>query len=161
MSDGDTSTVGGSATKRIGGSAFDMDTERILRTYAAGMSHTSSVTLVVHPEQLRLLVSEFVRAMRQLPQARAVYLSFADDEPCITTFIDAEPFNRALRNPIYQAQAEVLHAHPGIDVDFRLVNLTEFGGRPPAEFLPENRVQLLHRYEPEVPVNGEQGGASQ
>jgi hypothetical protein len=115
----------------------------------------------IQPEQLRLLVSEFVRAMRQLPQARAVYLSFADDEPCITTFIDAEPFNRALRNPIYQAQAEVLRAHPGIDVDFRLVNLAEFGGRPSAEFLPENRVQLLHRHEPEVPVNGEQGGASQ
>jgi hypothetical protein len=114
----------------------------------------------IQPEQLRLLVTEFARAMRQLPQARAIYLSFPDDEPRITTFIDAEPFNRAFRNPIYQAQVEVLRTHPGIDVDFRLVNLTEFGGRPLAEFLPENRVQLLRRHAPEGPVDGEQGGAS-
>jgi hypothetical protein len=124
-----------------------LNTERRLRTYAGGKSRTSFGALAAYSEQLRLLVTEFVRIMRQLPQARAIYLSFPDDEPRITTFIDAEPFDRAFRNPIYQAQADVLRAHPSIDVDFRLVNLTEFGGRPLTEFLPENRVQLLHRHE--------------
>jgi hypothetical protein len=91
------------------------------------------------------LGERFVTLVRALPQARQVLLEAAAEGARIWTVIEAEPFDRGQREPVYAAEIEALQAHPDVVADFRLINLTEYGESRAADVLPENAEVLWHR----------------
>lgn len=91
------------------------------------------------------LGERFVTLVRALPQARQVLLEAADEGARIWTVIEAEPFDRGQREPVYAAEIAALEAHPDVDADFRLINLAEYGESRAADVLPENAEVLWHR----------------
>jgi len=73
------------------------------------------------------LVEQFAELAFALPQVQRVVLVADDDDLTIWTVIDAEPFDRDQRYPVYGAQARVLRDAECDAVDFRLINVREFG----------------------------------
>jgi hypothetical protein len=72
---------------------------------------------------LKKLCNIFVRRVSRIAQVKQVFLT--DDER-IWTFIAAEPFDRNVRDFVYQVEKEVLELCTEPFVDFRLINYNEF-----------------------------------
>jgi hypothetical protein len=81
------------------------------------------------------LQKRFSDLVGALPQARRVLLETTDEGVCLWTVIEARPFDRAQREPVYEAQREVLRSYP-FDVEFRLINLAEYGPTRTSDVLP-------------------------
>ena len=90
------------------------------------------------------LGNQFAKLVRALPHARQVLLEATDEGPRIWTVIEAKPFDRGQREPMYAAELEALEAHPDVDEDFRLINLAEYGESRVGDILPENAEVLWH-----------------
>jgi hypothetical protein len=73
------------------------------------------------------LAEHFAELAFALQQVQRVILVADDGDLTIWTVIDAEPFDRGQRYPVYVAQARALSMTDCDFVDFRLVNLREFG----------------------------------
>jgi hypothetical protein len=95
---------------------------------------------------VRSAANEFVGRVRELPQARRILLEESDEGSRIWTVIEAEPFARELRNPIYLAELAVLRSHPSAEVGFRLMNLVEQGA---TSIAPEG-IEVLWQYQAEA-----------
>jgi hypothetical protein len=67
--------------------------------------------------------------------------------PRIWTVIDAKPSDRTARDSVYEAQLATLVAHPEIEVDFRLINASEFADSPVDQILPVTGRSLWIRTE--------------
>ncbi len=91
------------------------------------------------------LVGHFIDLVRELPQTRQILLEETEEGSRVWTIIETEPFDRSQREPIYQAQGEVLRSHPPADVYFRLVNISEFGTDRIAGALPHGAQTLWVR----------------
>ncbi len=91
------------------------------------------------------LGNRFVTLVQALPHARQVLLEATDEGPRIWTVIEAEPFDRSQREPVYTAEIEALEAHPELDADFRLINLAEYGASRAGDILPDNAEVLWRR----------------
>jgi hypothetical protein len=76
--------------------------------------------------QTEALVNGFVRRIATLTQVRQVRLEGDGQAWRLWTLIQAEPFDRSAREPVYQAQFSSLQEHPAANVTFRLVNLAEY-----------------------------------
>ena len=73
------------------------------------------------------LVEHFAGLAFALPQVQRVVLIADEGDLTIWTVIDTEPFDRGQRYPVYAAQARALSMIDCDSVDFRLINLREFG----------------------------------
>ncbi len=91
------------------------------------------------------LENRFVTRVRGLPQVRQVLLETAAEAPRIWTVIEAEPFDRSQREPVYAAELEALEAFPDVDADFRLVNVSEYGASQADAILPDDADVLWRR----------------
>src|SRR5262249_37890011 len=98
---------------------------------------TSSVrgTHVPAP-QPEALLNDFVRRVATLPQVREVPLVDSGQEWLLRTLIEAEPFDRSAREPVYQTQLATPQDHPATDVSFCLINLAEYPDVPVDELVP-------------------------
>ena len=76
--------------------------------------------------QTEALINGFVRRVATLPHVREVRLVDDGQEWLLWTLIEAEPFDRSAREPVYQAQLATLQDHPATDVSFCLTNLAEY-----------------------------------
>ncbi|MDP3973971.1 MAG: hypothetical protein Q8P92_04010 [Candidatus Daviesbacteria bacterium] len=79
------------------------------------------------PEAVR---SAFISRVKDLPQVQAVYdtKSLEGEGRRLLTVISAPPFDMMYRNPVYQAEMEVLQSietSADVDFDFRLINIQE------------------------------------
>lgn len=106
----------------------------------------SSIDVALDGE-LSLLVRHFVTAVRALSQTRQVLLEDTEEGPRLWIVIEAEPFERGQREPIYQAQGEALRRFTSVDVSFRLVNISEFGIDRVESLLPSESRVLWRRPE--------------
>lgn len=77
---------------------------------------------------------DFANRVRALPYVDQVLLE--RDVPRIWTVIDAEPFERANRDPIYTEELHVLRDHPDQAADFRLINVREYECKVDDQILP-------------------------
>jgi hypothetical protein len=92
-----------------------------------------------------LLVGErYVDLVRSFPQVRRVLVEATPSGPRIWTVIEAEPFDRDQREPLYAAELEATGAAPEMDIDFRIVNVSEHGSSR-AGIVPDEAVALWHR----------------
>lgn len=73
------------------------------------------------PELCRI----YVELVRQIPEVQRVYLRAEDNSGCILTLIDAPPFERQVRNRVYEAQQAVLERVISGPIEFRLINVRE------------------------------------
>jgi len=73
------------------------------------------------------VVAAFVRRVTRLPQTCKVLIEHDGQATRIWTIIDAEPFDRSARAPVYAAELATLDEAGGLDVAFRLVNQREYG----------------------------------
>ncbi len=96
-------------------------------------------------DELSGLLGRFVDAVSELPQARQILLEDTEEGPRVWTVIEAEPFDRRHREPIYQTQGELLRNGSSIEVGFRLVNVSEFGADRMASVLPSGAQTLWVR----------------
>ncbi len=79
-----------------------------------------------HETSFDALVAAFVQQAKRLPQVREILVERVEDADRIWTVIDAEPFDRSARAPVYAVELAALDAAGTPDVAFRLVNRREY-----------------------------------
>lgn len=73
-----------------------------------------------------LASTQFVSLVKAIPAVRAVHLSFEGELAHIWTYLDARPFDTEVRYKIYEAEEEIIGQFSETDIDFHLVNLSEY-----------------------------------
>jgi hypothetical protein len=92
-----------------------------------------------------LLVRErYVDLVHSFPQVRRVLPEATPSGPRIWTVIEVEPFDRDQREPLYAAELAATGAAPELDIDFRVVNVVEYGSSRTG-IVPDGAVALWHR----------------
>lgn len=102
----------------------------------------------VSSDHVSTLVGEFIHIVSDLPHVRQVLLEATDVGPTVWTVIDAEPFKQDERDLVYDAELRVIERRPNLDVDFRLINVAEYGDEAEEGLLP-TRARTLWRRDPE------------
>jgi hypothetical protein len=77
---------------------------------------------------------------------RDVLLDRSGYTPRIWTVIVTPPFDRAQREPVFRAELDAMREYPGVEVDFRLVNLAEYQGHDPRSRLPRITESLFENF---------------
>ena len=90
-------------------------------------------------------VADLVERLKRLPQVRRVLVETDGGAPQVWTVIEAEPFENAARDPIFDAELAAMMAHPGVPAGFRLLNSREYAGRPLDDYLPPDAALLYER----------------
>ena len=90
---------------------------------------------VARDPDLPAYAKQFVTMIQDLSQVKQVTFEPAIPELC--TVIEAAWPDDTARDPIYEAQGNLLRANPGVEVDFRVVNRSrnhtrDYPGVPPA-----------------------------
>jgi hypothetical protein len=116
----------GSLTVQLGASSpsATLADFRFYSAWQRGLFVTSVGNPVQSPTEA--LIAGFVRLVTRLPQVREIRIEEDGQDWRLWTLIQAEPFDRAAREPVYQAQLATLQDHPASNMSFRLVNLAEY-----------------------------------
>ncbi|MEA3421360.1 MAG: hypothetical protein U9Q97_06765 [Acidobacteriota bacterium] len=93
-------------------------------------------------DSLKKLCNIFVQKVSRIAQVKQVFLT---DNERIWTFIAAEPFDRNVRDLIYQVEEEVLELCTEPFVDFRLINYNEFEKDERLHLVPKGSHALFSR----------------
>jgi len=97
------------------------------------------------PPSLDALADRFVGRVRELPQVTRVFLDVSGDSARLLTVIKAPPFERQYRDPVYDAELAVLAAFPDAQIDFGVVNESEYPAEARAALVPTSSVALYTR----------------
>ncbi|TAK31159.1 MAG: hypothetical protein EPO21_18030 [Chloroflexota bacterium] len=94
---------------------------------------------------IRSLVDRFVKIARTLSQVRKIVVEYSTQVPQIWTIIEAEPFEWAPREAVYEAQWQALEPYGDIAINFRLENLAEYDDGVIENMLPKNPEVIFER----------------
>ncbi len=87
----------------------------------------------------------FAELLTEMPAVRYVGLAGSDRKPCLAVIIEAEPFDRAARYPVYEAYGSMLDAFDGVALDLRLSNAREYEVGAWDDLVPATARDLLRR----------------
>jgi hypothetical protein len=147
-------------TAEVRGSGADPEGERIAPSAGTSPPHGTGVDTGVQTRlgeaarpggiasgagATRALAASFVEIVRRFPQVDRMLLETSSEAARVWTIIEAEPLDPAPREAIYEAELEALDRHPGVDVDFRLVNVAEYGDERLRDTLPRDAEELWRR----------------
>ncbi len=86
---------------------------------------------------------QFVKSIQDLPQVKQVTIEL--DIPELCTVIEAPWPDDDARDPIYQAEGDLLRSHPDLEVNFLVVNRMQDRTRDYGPEPPEGMIYLLRR----------------
>ena len=93
----------------------------------------------IRPRQSQELPHRFAQRVSTIDAVKAVMSVRTHDGTRIWTILDRDPENRNLRDSIYDIEGEVLAEFRNVNVDFRLINLSEYPN-PGTIQLPSHKV---------------------
>jgi len=85
---------------------------------------------------VQALLRDFVRLVAPLAQVQQVFSDLTDGEPAIWTVTDVDRDHWDQYVAVYDAELAAGQAHPEIPVDFRLINLGDYGPEQRATLIP-------------------------
>ena len=91
------------------------------------------------------LIEDFVKRVRDLPQVRRVLVERARRFPKIYTVIQAEGSDLERRRPVYDAELAAMDMHPGVLVDWDMVDLADYRSVSLEQILPADLQTRLER----------------
>ena len=101
---------------------FGVQTQQFIRELTSKLSEATFAVIT----ELGQLCEDYVERVSTLRIVRKVLLVETEDIPTIWTIIDSTPFEDSVREPIYQAQLQVLRALEGTTLlDFYVLNVSE------------------------------------
>ncbi len=95
-------------------------------------------------EVTQKLIDKFVAKVSSIGEVQTVLLIEGGEVPRIWTVLYSKPFDREVRRHVYDTEDVVLLALDQPLLDFRLINLSEFGKDQRPYLLPE-RAKVLYK----------------